>query len=207
MKVPDPIAAAAQYVRHLFATHPDPRLLYHDLGHTERVVAQAERLGRQYGLGSYECGILLTAAWFHDVGHLFGQPRGHEEGSVAQFLHWAVPQRFEPHFTEAVAGCIYATRLPHKPRSFLEEIICDADTYNLGTDEFLQTDPRLKEELRLRMGEEPLDWDAGTLLLLQTHRFFTPYCRERLAEGLRENIRIVEERIAGKPATPIGCRR
>jgi hypothetical protein len=89
-----------------------------------------------------------------------------------------------------VESCICATKFPYKPKSLLEEIICDADSYNLGTEDFLITDESLKKELDLR-NIPTKNWEENTLDFLVTHRYFTPYCRELLNRGKEENIDLV----------------
>jgi hypothetical protein len=44
-------------------------------------------------------------------------------------------------------SCICATKLPQRPKSLLEEIVCDADKYNLGTENFLKSDELLKKRI------------------------------------------------------------
>jgi len=88
-----------------------------------------------------------------------------------------------------------ATKIPHCPKTFLQEIICDADTYNLGTDEFLMTDELLKKEWGLRGLSVGREWDNITLDFLKEHRFFTSYCSGKLQEGKQENIDVFSRRI------------
>lgn len=38
---------------------------------------------------------------------------------------------------DEIAFCIIATRMPAMPTSLKQEVLCDADTYHLGTNEFL----------------------------------------------------------------------
>ena len=100
----------------------------------------------------------------------------------------------EQEIIEAIRKCIFATKLPHQPESFLEEIICDANTYNLGSNEFFITDALLKREFELR--NIPIDaWEENTLRILSHHKYFTSYCQALLNKGKEENIIIVCERL------------
>ena len=94
--------------------------------------------------------------------------------------------------TDKIEDCICATKLSQEPKSLLEEIIGDADTYNLGTDEFLVTDELLKKEWILR--NMPVDhWEEKTLELLQDHQYFIRNCKTLLKKGREENIRLVRK--------------
>jgi hypothetical protein len=88
-----------------------------------------------------------------------------------------------------VASCILATKIPHDPKGRLEEIMCDADTYNFGTKEFRKTNKLIKKELALR-GYTTLtnDWVNNTIELLERHKFYTTYCQVLLDEKKRKNL-------------------
>ena len=94
----------------------------------------------------------------------------------------------------AIGRCILATKFPSHPVDLLEQLICDADTYHLGTDLFRQTDPLVKKEVQLRTGMVPAEteWIKKTLSLLKQHTFFTEYCQKKLNEKKQENIAWLE---------------
>ncbi len=183
------------YVSAIFHGHVKPELVYHNLEHTMRVVERTLEIANYYRLGATERFILLTASWFHDTGHLFSGPQGHEQQSVAIMEPFLLEHGIDPVIIEDIRGCIMATRIPHQPDTFLQEIICDADTYNLGTEEFLVTDELLKEEWGLRGLPVGREWDNLTLDFLQGHRFFTGYCSGKLRKGKQDNIDTFTRRI------------
>ncbi|KEQ29578.1 hypothetical protein N180_18010 [Pedobacter antarcticus 4BY] len=183
------------YVSAIFYEHINPQLVYHNLEHTRRVVERTLEIANYYRLGITEHFILLTASWFHDTGHLFSGPQGHEQQSVAIMEPFLLEHGIDPVIIEDIRGCIMATKIPHCPKTFLQEIICDADTYNLGTDEFLMTDELLKKEWGLRGLSVGREWDNITLDFLKEHRFFTSYCSGKLQEGKQENIDVFSRRI------------
>ena len=183
------------YVTTLFAEHTGDALLYHNLDHTRLVVSRTLEIASFYRLDASKCFVLLAAAWFHDTGQLFSGPVGHELKSVSIMEEFMEGIGLPPTKTREIKACILATRIPHAPENLLQEIICDADTYNLGTEEFLSTDDLLKEELRLRGHEVGMGWDKATLDFLRTHRFFTSYCRGKLNMGKQRNIDLLRARI------------
>lgn len=183
------------YVSAIYYKDIKPELVYHNLEHTRRVVERTLEIADYYRLGAIERFILLAASWFHDTGHLFSGSQGHEEQSVAIMEPFLLEHGIDPVIIEDIRGCIIATKIPHYPKTFLQDIICDADTYNLGTEEFLVTDELLREELRLRGSAMSKEWDKNTLDFLKRHRFFTSYCNEKLQMGKQENIDVFTRRI------------
>lgn len=70
------------YVSAIFNEHINPVLVYHNLEHTRRVAKRTLKIANYYNLGTTERFILLAASWFHDTGHLFSGPQGHEQQSA-----------------------------------------------------------------------------------------------------------------------------
>jgi len=184
----------AETVTLLFQQHQSPKLVYHNLEHTQKVVARAEEIGAHYPLNEDECFILYTAAWWHDAGQLFAEPPVHEEKSVALVSDFFSQQSgAPPQIIAAIERAILATKLPQTPCSLVEEILCDADTYHLGTEEFQRTNALVFQEMLLRIGKAPQDWVAASLKLLTEHSFHTAYCQEKLIMGKERNMAQLKE--------------
>jgi predicted metal-dependent HD superfamily phosphohydrolase len=177
-----------EYVTSLFKQYQTPIHIYHNLHHTKTVVLRANEIALNYALTETEPFIVAAAAWFHDVGHLFGPAAGHEERSVIAMRTYLKKQGLEPGILNSIEQCIFATKIPQKPKSLLEEIVCDADCYHFGTDEFDSTNELVKKEFELRNSFLPLNWNAATILLLEQHTYFTAFCRRLLQAGKRKNI-------------------
>lgn len=183
----------AETVTLLFQQYHSPRLVYHNLEHTQKVVARAEEIGAHYPLSEDDSFILYAAAWWHDTGQLFAEPAVHEEKSVALVSEFFSQHRgAPPQIIAAIERAILATKLPQTPCSLVEEILCDADTYHLGTEEFQRTNALVHQELVLRLRKAPHDWVAASLNLLTEHSFHTAYCREHLTTGKERNITSLE---------------
>lgn len=159
---------------------------YHNLAHTESVVGHVKEIASYYLLNETDTFILVVSAWFHDIGHLYGEMKGHEQRGVTIMQHYL--QNIDGELITAISGCILATRFPSHPANLREQIICDADTYHLGTPFFRQTDVLVKKEVEMRTGMTFPDWHQKTLGLLKQHLFFTEYCKTRLNTGKQENI-------------------
>ena len=62
------------FVSRLFQQYQTPIHVYHNLYHTKTVALRANEIALNYSLTEKEFFIVASAAWFHDVGHLFGLP-------------------------------------------------------------------------------------------------------------------------------------
>lgn len=183
------------FVTSLFKQYQNENLLYHNLKHTQIVVKRAYEIASHYGLDEEGIFIVSTAAWFHDTGQLFGETKDHEKRSVSIMRDYLQTKEVENKIINSIEGCIMATKLPHNPATLLEEIICDADTYNLGTKEFLKTDKQIKKEFELRNNIQKEKWEKMTLHFLETHKYFTRYCQALLTKGKQENIEMLRLKI------------
>jgi predicted metal-dependent HD superfamily phosphohydrolase len=187
----------SDYINGLFNKYQKPYLLYHNLEHTQYVVKKSEEIAQHYLLGQEDFFILATAAWFHDTGQLFSYGKGHEEKSVAIMKEYFSKRNIQTEIINNIETCIMATKIPHRPISFLQEIICDADTYNLGTKHFFKTDNWLRQECELKESTKIYDWNKSTLKFLEHHQYFTSYCQNQLNKGKEKNIQIIRSKIKG----------
>jgi predicted metal-dependent HD superfamily phosphohydrolase len=186
----------SDFVTGLFNEGGHEYLAFHDLSHTQTVVQRSQEIAAHYQLTTDEMLTLYAAAWFHDVGHLYADMEGHEEKSVECMRNFMQQCNASEAFIENVAKCIMATRMPHDPHSLLEEIMCDADTYHFGTKDFKQTNKDIYREYELRGLTPMLDnWQQKTLTLLETHRFFTSYCKTYLNKGKLKNIEKAKKKL------------
>jgi len=186
---------AEKYVVDLFTRLASTYLVYHNLSHTERVVVHAMEIADHYRLNEKDRFILNIAAWFHDTGHLIADIALHEQAGVRLMKSFFVDKEIDEALTDTIADCIMATKWPTAPKTLLEEIICDADTYHFGTKEFELTDELVKKEFQLRTHKNYAHWCDDTLRLLKAHRFFTAYCRDKLDKGKEANIAYMETKI------------
>ncbi len=157
-------------------------LVYHSLEHTrDDVVPAVERLAALEGIEGEPLMLLLTAAFYHDLGFI-EQYNDHERVSV-RIARAMLPQfGYSEAQIEAISGMIMATKLPQSPQNHLEKILADADLDNLGRDDFLERSQALRDEFdALDMGVNDEDWYERQLQFLQKHRYFTA-----AAQQLRE---------------------
>lgn len=186
-----------EYVTGLFDQMHSPALVFHNLGHTKMVVKRTQEIAGHYNVTEKEMLILYAAAWFHDTGHLFTDPHKHEEMSCDVMKKFMKDYVDDETIIDEITGCIMATKAPRNPKNLLQQIICDADTYHLGTKEFKETNKKNFEELKLRNGNaDPIKFKEDTIQLLKTHQYYTNYCKELLNETKSRNLKKLEKKVA-----------
>ncbi|MEH6307262.1 HD domain-containing protein [Olivibacter sp. CPCC 100613] len=178
----------AAFVEELFRVRSLPCLFYHNLDHTKQVVKHAREIATHCALNQEEQFTLLAAAWFHDTGHLFGDISTHEQLGVKLMREYFAERLIDRGILKRIEACIMATKMPAKPLTLLEEILCDADTYHIGTNEFMKLDEQVWCELECRLGICIDKKIEKSIHFLKTHQFFTVYCRQLLSEGKTKNL-------------------
>ena len=187
------------YVRKLYAD-TDKELYYHNFEHAEHAVKAAEKIATHYKLNDEDYLVVLLAAWLHDVGYLVVGRLNHEEHSASMAEKFLIEQHTSPEIIAKVKQCILATKMPQEPKNLLEEIICDADLYDLGTEHFKNNNKKVRKEVEILLGKEltGAEWRAHSLAFLKKQVYKTDYCRKHLQEGLQNNIKAIEEKQAEK---------
>lgn len=181
---------AQHYVRSFFDTHINDRLIYHNREHTEKVAAAARQIADHYQLNDTDFFIVNTAAWFHDIGYLTGGAPGHEERGAGMAVSFLAGTGVEQGVIDAIRGCILATKLPQRAEGLLQQIVCDADLFHLGTDDFGEINKLVRKEAEAMQGRKisKEEWRSGTIRFLESHHYYTDYCRSLLNEKQQENL-------------------
>ena len=183
------------FVTELFSRRNLPSLKYHNFHHTESVVDRANEIALHYALNDSEKFCLITAAWFHDTGHLFNELTEHEQTGADLMTSFLKPFFIEEDIVGKISDCILVTKPPSDPKTLIEKIICDADTYHFGTKEFRLTDPKVYEEMEARLHVQIENKIYKSIHLLESHRFYTDYCQEQLNKGKQENLDFLKHSI------------
>jgi len=192
-----------EYVTGLLEQKQIPALVFHNLGHTQTVVKRAQEIAGHYKVSENDMLILFASAWFHDTGHLFTEPAKHEEKSVEIMKKFMKSLIEEEETINAIEECIMATKAPRNPKNLLGEIICDADTYHLGTKDFKKSNKEVFEEFKLRLGEtDYVEFNEGTIKMLEHHHFYTSYCKELLDKRKMKNLKKLKKKTLELEADP-----
>jgi predicted metal-dependent HD superfamily phosphohydrolase len=183
------------FVTELFSQRNLPFLKYHNFRHTETVVDRANEIADHYAVNDTEKICLISAAWFHDTGHLFNELADHEQAGADLMTSFLKSSFIDNDLIVQISDCILVTKIPSDPKNVIERILCDADTYHFGTKEFRLTDPKIYEEMEARLGIYIENKANKSIKLLESHRFFTDYCQDLLNKGKHENIDFLKRSI------------
>ncbi len=178
------------YIRKFTTDNDNPKLYYHNLEHTEQVVAAAKQIGNHYQLHEADFFTVVAAAWFHDIGYYTGTTNGHEQRAADLAGEFLKSIGVDEQTTATVKQCILATQMPQQPVTDLDKIVCDADFFHLGSETFSERNKLMREEVEAVYQKEinKADWRRNTIKLLQQHHYHTDYCRLLLEETKQENI-------------------
>ena len=185
-----------EFVTNLILTKVSKSVTFHTLQHTEEVVAACERLAEYQQIPEDDRVALIIAAWFHDTGYSSGRARDHEMVSVQIATDFLGTHAVSPELTAKIIGCINATRMPQNPTNAIEEIICDADLFHLGTDAFKEKSRLLREELK-EFGKEDLskkEWRQNNIAFFEAHKYFTPFAQEKLQPMKEKHLAELNEK-------------
>ncbi|MGN7888613.1 Pycsar system effector family protein [Dyadobacter endophyticus] len=185
------------HVHHFFGTKALAQLSYHNLVHTESVVANAVKIANHYRLEDKETFIVVTAAWFHDTGYSTGEAEGHEKRGAEMAAEFLRSEEVDEEVISEVQGCILATVWPQNPANFLEQVVCDADLFHLGTPEFGDWNKLVRKEAEQRLGRkiDKTDWRRSTIRLLENHEYQTDYCRDLLDKQKKKNLEKLKQKL------------
>jgi predicted metal-dependent HD superfamily phosphohydrolase len=192
------IEVAGDHVRKYMQEHGNVNLLYHNLHHTERVVDAASQIAHHYKLSQKDFFIVIIAAWFHDIGY-YASLFHHEHISAQKAEEFLSGKGIDKDIIEAVNGCILATKVPQSPDNLLEEIVCDADLFHFGTDEFQEENKLMRRETEelYHIQINKVEWQHSTIELLENHHYHTDYCKDLLGKKKKQNLEKLKEK-AGK---------
>lgn len=193
------IAGLEKFVVKALGTQLSPKLHYHNLSHTQDVVNSALRIAGQEGVHeSYDLVLLKTAGYLHDIGFLNTFVEHEEEGClIAQAI---LPDyNYDQEAIDIVCGMIMKTKLPQKPETLLEKILCDSDLDHLGREDFKEVSSRLFEEWKaLGRVDESMDWNLIQYTFLETHHYWTFSSQNRRNQLKEQYLHELKEIVIGK---------
>jgi len=187
----------SDYVLSYYKAHADERLVYHDKQHTENMVSRAMEIANHYQLNDHDYFTVIAAAWFHDTGYMVDTAHHEAEGAIIAETYLKSVELPEEDIA-AIKTTIMATKMPQTPTNLLEQIICDADLYHLGTDDFLDTDKLLRRENNTLHGTDVSkpEWRKKSIVFLESHHYHTDYAQVLLNGTKQKNVIDLKNRVA-----------
>ena len=169
---------------------PD-NLNYHNIQHTRDVLSACEELAATENISENDLILLKTAAIYHDVGFLNAYT-GHEEESCKIAAAILPDFDYPPDAIEEICRMIRATHLPQEPQDKKSKILCDADLYYLGTDNYRENAENLfLEMMTAGIVKSRLEWTEKQIHFLEEHKYFTQSAIDKLSAGQHQNLIVV----------------
>ncbi|MFD2099802.1 Pycsar system effector family protein [Flagellimonas iocasae] len=187
----DIVEKTERFVTEIFDKKLDPRFLYHNLRHTQRVVKSTKELLNFYDLKEEDNEKLLLTAWLHDTGYI-EDPQHHEEASCKIAAEFLSDNGYNTSDIKEVCNLILATKKHHKPQNLMEEIIRDADMSHFAKKSYWETTDFLKDELKeLGIADySTKEWrDKNIQMFKDGQKFYTDYAKENWEEGKERNLK------------------
>ena len=171
-------------------------LAFHNSGHTLEVFNLCGKIALQEGLSAVNAEILNIAALFHDTGYAEVY-QGHEEFSKKKAEDFLQKKNYSASGLGKVLECIEATKMPQRPFSLLQMIICDADLAHFADVNFPEKNEALRKEwaecLDRTFSDE--EWLKSSVSFLESQQYFTNYGKNELENGKQRNLALLRQKL------------
>ncbi|MCT4135805.1 HD domain-containing protein [Elizabethkingia anophelis] len=196
------VQKAGFFIENLFKDKLSPAFLYHNYKHTQEVVANAEILANAENLNDDEKEILLVACWFHDSGYTEDIMQ-HEEKSCEIADHFLRAEGANEDFIQKVKELIMSTKMCCKPGNRIENIIRDADSSHLASENYFTYSDNLRKEWESTLGKSfgKKKWNVENVRFFRFHKFNTEYAIQNWEPVKEKNLQKIENMIQEQEAT------
>ena len=181
---------AEKFVVSYLNEHLNQNFVYHNLSHTQRVVAKTKELIEYLKLPENNAEQLLIAAWFHDTGFT-KTIVGHEKESVAIANKFLDAKGASEDSKKIVKGIILATQMDYNPKNELETIIRDADCAHVSSKNYDEFAELLRKEWELTQNKTftNAEWlESNITFLMQHHKFHSDAALSRWDKQKGKNL-------------------
>lgn len=187
------VQKASFFIENLFKDKLSLAFLYHNYKHTQEVVANAEILANADNLNEEEKEILLVACWFHDSGYT-EDIMLHEEKSCEIAAEFLKAEGVNDDFIRRVKELIMSTKVCCKPDNRIENIIRDADSSHLASEDYFTYSDNLRKEWEQTLGKNfsKKKWNLDNLRFFRFHQFNTNYAKQNWNPIKEKNLQKIE---------------
>ena len=183
------VAAAREFIFEKLKRELPGDLFYHGIHHTVDVTKVALQIANREGVcDQTSLGLLETAALYHDCGFIYTY-QDHEEAGCSVVRDTLPLFGYTADHIQIICGLIMATKLPQTPRTYLEDIICDADLDYLGRPDFKAIGDTLFQELLVRNKVTDIaTWNKRQVDFLSQHSYKTKTSQELREMGKQSHL-------------------
>ncbi len=184
-----------QVIKQIFSelsTKLQPKLTYHSLSHTSMVMRDAKFLAHKLHVNDQDIELMLIAICFHDYGFIWSS-ENHEERGCLEARNLLPRVGFKDEEITIICGMIMATKIPQTPKTLLEQIVCDADLFYLGTPYYFQISNLFEAELtNLGILKDYAKWLHIQIRFLENHNYHTTIAKELLNNQKQQTLSILK---------------
>jgi len=190
------VKKTSEYVNRLMREKLPSWMVYHNPNHTAETVEASVEIGEASKLTKSDLEIVVLAAWLHDIGYIETY-EGHELKGAEMARQFLQENGYPAEGIDKVMQCILATDPSKRPGNLLEQVLCDADTANLGKKKFFEKNSllRLETESRTRVAFSDQDWLRKSIEFVAAHDFRTKYARTEFGKRRAKNLEILDDRL------------
>ncbi len=184
------ILETEKYVSSLLNDNLPREFVYHNLSHTQRVVAATKQIIEGEGVEEEEANTLILTAWFHDTGYTKGKDN-HEEASVVIAKAFLKEHDVSDARIDTISHLIMATKMGYEPLNKMEKIIRDADCSHFPEKNYSEISELLRREWEVVLDKKytNIEWIQENIsFFTKHHRFYTDYALENWQSGKDKNL-------------------
>ncbi|WCO01252.1 Pycsar system effector family protein [Psychroserpens ponticola] len=183
------IIKTEQFVTKYLNDNLDSTYVYHNIAHTQRVVAKAHELAEELKLSDTEKEQLLLAAWFHDTGFT-KTIDGHEKESVKIASDFLKDENVSEETIKSVSEIIMATQMNYEPKNNLEGLIKDADCAHVSSKNYEDYASLLRKEWELTLGKKVTksEWLQENIKFITNHTFHSALASAKWEKRKGKNL-------------------
>ncbi|MFZ4544632.1 MAG: Pycsar system effector family protein [Saprospiraceae bacterium] len=180
------------YVTDYISKNVSPEYVFHNIIHTEQVVAGVIEISEELHFSKDESEMMQIAAWFHDIGYDKGQD-GHENRGIEYAKKFLTQHSYPSEHIATIEEAITATKMPQSPKSLYDKVLCDADMSHLGKKTYWERSGKIRHELVLtihrHMTEE--EWLEFELSFMLKHNYHLPVAEMLYGRRKQKNIKLL----------------
>ncbi|MFK7783002.1 Pycsar system effector family protein [Psychroserpens sp.] len=183
------ITKAEQFVSNHLNDNLDTSFVYHNIAHTQRVVAKVHELIEEVELTDNEKEQLILAAWFHDTGFT-KTINGHEKESAKIAEGFLKSENISEDIINNVSEIILATQMHYEPKNNLEGLIRDADCAHVSSKNYEDYSSLLRKEWELTLDKKVSkdEWLQENIKFITNHTFYSPEAASKWEKRKGKNL-------------------
>lgn len=179
---------AYSYLTEKLQNELNESITYHNINHTKKVIEASTIIAGTENITDNDSITLKTAALFHDAGFLISST-DHETHSCNLARKYLPQFQYDATQTAIICDLIMATKMPQSPYNLLSKVLCDADLYYLGQDDYASQAENLYLELlaNKKIGSKS-EWLKVQINFISSHSYFTNTANENCNPGKALNL-------------------